>query len=106
MLCAYAWYKLYSQLVKTHKKSLTADDFKFLASSVVLQSLISPPYEKYRNGLGLGLMTESEADKERSVRMAAFLGFSVEEKSVADQVDTDPLSDGDDSAQAVKMSWD
>lgn len=69
----YAWYKLYN-LAKTYNKNLTGGDVQTLAANVVLSALAIPPF-------GAADLARSEAaaeqEKERSMRMANLLGFSV-----------------------------
>ncbi|KAK9917232.1 hypothetical protein WJX75_002153 [Coccomyxa subellipsoidea] len=72
----YAWYKLYN-LAKTYNKNLTGGDVQTLAANVVLSALAIPPF-------GAADLARSEAaaeqEKERSMRMANLLGFSVDAK--------------------------
>ncbi len=56
MLCRYAWYKLFN-LAKTYNKNLSI-----------------PPYEPAESAR---TEAEVELEKDRSVRMATILGFSV-----------------------------
>lgn len=69
----YAWYKLYN-LAKTYNKNLTGTDVQTLAGNVLLSALAIPPF-------GAVDLARSEAaaeqEKERSMRMANLLGFSV-----------------------------
>ena len=73
MMRRYAWYKLYN-LAKTYNKNLTGSDVQTLAGNVLLSALAIPPF-------GAADMARSEAaaeqEKERSMRMANLLGFSV-----------------------------
>lgn len=66
----YAWYKLFN-LSRAFNKNLTAADTQLMATSVVLAALSIPPYESSRSE------NEAELDRERSMRMANILGFSV-----------------------------
>ncbi|CAL8465076.1 g4611 [Coccomyxa elongata] len=72
----YAWYKLYN-LAKTYNKNLTGTDVQTLAGNVLLSALAIPPF-------GAADLARSEAaaeqEKERSMRMANLLGFSVDAK--------------------------
>jgi hypothetical protein len=69
----YAWYKLYT-LARGYNKNLTPSDVQMLASNVLLSALSILPY-------GQADLAQSEADaeqeKERGLRMASLLGFSV-----------------------------
>ncbi len=75
MVCVrrYAWYKLYN-LSKTYNKNLTGGDVQTLAANVLLSAMAIPPF-------GAADLARSEAaaeqEKERSMRMANLLGFSV-----------------------------
>lgn len=73
MSCRYAWYKLYN-LARLYNKNLTPSDVQMLASNVVLAALAILPY-------GPADLAQSEAEaeqeKERGMRMASLLGFSV-----------------------------
>ncbi|EIE20453.1 hypothetical protein COCSUDRAFT_30620 [Coccomyxa subellipsoidea C-169] len=72
----YAWYKLYN-LSKTYNKNLTGGDVQTLAANVLLSAMAIPPF-------GAADLARSEAaaeqEKERSMRMANLLGFSVDAK--------------------------
>ena len=66
-------YKLFN-LARGYNKNLTPTDVSGMASCVLLSALAIPPYDK-----ASGAMTDAqtELEHERSVRMAAILGFSV-----------------------------
>ncbi|KAL3515996.1 hypothetical protein ACH5RR_022898 [Cinchona calisaya] len=72
---AYAWLKLFS-LQKSFNKNLTQKDLQLIASSVVLAALSVPPYD---HGHGTSHM-EQENEKERNLRMANLIGFSLDPK--------------------------
>ncbi|KAK3246629.1 Eukaryotic translation initiation factor 3 subunit A [Cymbomonas tetramitiformis] len=72
---AYAWYKLYN-LSKTYKKDFTSGDLKLMASCVVLSTLSVPPYDRKHGAAHF----ELELEKDRNLRMANLLGFSLDPK--------------------------
>lgn len=72
---AYAWYKLYV-LQKSYNKNLTQKDLQLMASSVLLAAISVTPYD-HRHGAP---HFEIENEKERSLKMASLLGFSLDPK--------------------------
>lgn len=72
---AYAWYKLYN-LQKSYNKNLTQKDLQLMASSVLLATLSVTPYDR-RHGAH---HFELEMEKDRNVRMANLLGFTLDPK--------------------------
>ena len=66
-------YKLFN-LARGYNKNLTPGDVAGMASCVLLSALAIPPYDR-----AAGALTDAQAEleHERSVRMAAILGFSV-----------------------------
>jgi len=70
---AYAWLKLFN-FTKAYNKSMTTDDVKLMASSVVLSTLSIVPYDRQEQHQD---EVQVEQDKERIVRMANILGFAV-----------------------------
>jgi translation initiation factor 3 subunit A len=71
--CRYAWYKLFN-LARGYNKNLTATDVQMMACSVVLAALSIIPYDPADS---FRTEAEAELDKDRSVRMAVILGFTV-----------------------------
>lgn len=78
---AYAWYKLYN-LQKSYNKNLTAKDLQLMASSVVLATLAVPPYDRKHGAPH----SELEIEKDRNIRMANILGFSIDAKKDSREV--------------------
>ncbi|KAF3449639.1 hypothetical protein FNV43_RR10370 [Rhamnella rubrinervis] len=72
---AYAWLKLFS-LQKSFNKNLSQKDLQLIASSVVLAVLSVAPYDHTRNASHL----ELENEKERNLRMANLIGFTLDTK--------------------------
>ncbi|KAL3155895.1 hypothetical protein ABBQ32_012895 [Trebouxia sp. C0010 RCD-2024] len=72
----YAWYKLFN-LSKAYNKGLSQSDVQQMATSVLLAALSILPYEHRDKDR---TEADSELEKERSVRMATILGFSVDTK--------------------------
>jgi translation initiation factor 3 subunit A len=72
---AYAWYKLYN-LQKSYNKNLTQKDLQLMASSVLLATISVLPYDHKHGASHL----ELEMEKDRNVRMASLLGFTLEPK--------------------------
>lgn len=72
----YAWYKLFN-LSKAYNKGLSQSDVQLMATSVLLAALSILPYEHKDKDRS---EADSELEKERSVRMATILGFSVDTK--------------------------
>jgi translation initiation factor 3 subunit A len=72
---AYALWKLYA-LSRSYNKNLTGSDVRQLASGVLLAALAVPPYD----GRAGAAHAELEADKERNLRMATLLGFTLDPK--------------------------
>ncbi|KAI3951597.1 hypothetical protein MKX01_018713 [Papaver californicum] len=72
---AYAWSKLFS-LQKSYNRNLAQKDLQLIASSVVLAALSVTPY-----GRGYGAShLELENEKERNLRMANLIAFSLDPK--------------------------
>jgi translation initiation factor 3 subunit A len=78
---AYAWYKLYN-LQKSYNKNLTQKDLQLMASSVLLATLSVTPYERKHGAHHF----ELEMEKDRNVRMANLLGFTLDPKRDAREV--------------------
>ncbi|KAL2628888.1 hypothetical protein R1flu_013574 [Riccia fluitans] len=72
---AYAWYKLYN-LQKSYNKNLTQKDLQLMASSVLLATLAVTPYDRKHGAHHF----ELEMEKDRNVRMANLLGFTLDPK--------------------------
>ncbi|KAI3987554.1 hypothetical protein MKX01_003240 [Papaver californicum] len=72
---AYAWSKLFS-LQKSYNRNLTQKDLQLIASSVVLAALSVTPYDR---GYGASHL-ELENEKERNLRMANLIAFSLDPK--------------------------
>eukprot|EP00884_Botryococcus_braunii_P006913 jgi/Botrbrau1/16222/Bobra.0066s0008.1 len=72
----YAWYKLFN-LARGYNKNLTPTDVQMMACSVVLAALSILPYDPADSAR---TEAEAELDKDRSVRMAVILGFTVDSK--------------------------
>lgn len=72
---AYAWLKLFS-LQKSFNKNLSQKDLQLIASSVVLAALSVSPYDCSYGASHL----ELENEKERKMRVANLIGFTVEPK--------------------------
>ncbi|KAL5565941.1 hypothetical protein UlMin_029105 [Ulmus minor] len=72
---AYAWLKLFT-LQKSFNKNLSQKDLQLIASSVVLAALSVAPYDQTRGASHL----ELENEKERNLRMANLIGFSLDPK--------------------------
>ncbi|KAI3951766.1 hypothetical protein MKW98_013824 [Papaver atlanticum] len=72
---AYAWSKLFS-LQKSYNRHLTQKDLQLIASSVVLAALSVTPYDR---GYGASHL-ELDNEKERNLRMANLIGFSLDPK--------------------------
>ncbi|KAI5067945.1 hypothetical protein GOP47_0016290 [Adiantum capillus-veneris] len=70
---AYAWFKLYN-LQKSYNKNLTQKDLQLMASSVLLATISVLPYDHKHGASHL----ELEMEKDRNVRMASLLGFTLE----------------------------
>ncbi|EFJ35771.1 hypothetical protein SELMODRAFT_142045 [Selaginella moellendorffii] len=71
----YAWYKLYN-LQKSYNKNLTPKDLQLMASSVLLSTISVQPYDRKHGAHHF----ELEIEKDRNVRMANLLGFSLDPK--------------------------
>lgn len=69
-------YKLFN-LSKAYNKGLSQSDVQMMATSVLLAALSILPYEHKDKDRS---EADSELEKERSVRMATILGFSVDTK--------------------------
>jgi translation initiation factor 3 subunit A len=78
---AYAWYKLYN-LQKSYNKNLTAKDLQLMASSVLLATLAITPYDRKHGAHHF----ELEMEKDRNIRMANLLGFSLDPKKDSREV--------------------
>ncbi|KAM0900272.1 hypothetical protein ACQ4PT_020741 [Festuca glaucescens] len=72
---AYAWLKLFN-LQKSYNKNITQKDLQLLASSVLLAALSVTPYD---NKYGASHL-ELENEKERGLRMANLVNFSLDSK--------------------------
>ncbi|XP_042520473.1 eukaryotic translation initiation factor 3 subunit A-like [Macadamia integrifolia] len=72
---AYAWFKLFT-LQKSYNKNLTQKDLQLIASSVVLAALSVTPYAHTHGASHL----ELENEKDRNLRMASLIGFSLDPK--------------------------
>lgn len=70
---AYAWYKLYN-LSKQYNKNLSQADQQHMACAVLLAALSILPYDQ-KDGYG-----DNVQERDRSARMAAILGFTVDHK--------------------------
>uniref|UniRef100_A0A383WAX7 Eukaryotic translation initiation factor 3 subunit A n=1 Tax=Tetradesmus obliquus TaxID=3088 RepID=A0A383WAX7_TETOB len=74
---AYAWLKLFN-FSRSFNKNLTSSDTQMMATSVVLATLSILPYE--RQLFGRVDEPSHEQEKERTIRMANILGFSVDKR--------------------------
>ena len=74
---AYAWYKLFN-LSKTYNRNLTPEDLKAMASTVLLSAVAIPPYESRTAATPSN--QELDNAKERDVRMATLLGYTLDPK--------------------------
>ncbi|KAK1326232.1 Eukaryotic translation initiation factor 3 subunit A [Acorus calamus] len=72
---AYAWFKLFT-LQKSYNKNLTQKDLQLIASSVLLAALSVTPYDHTHGASHLDL----ENEKERNLKMAGLIGFSLDPK--------------------------
>ncbi|XVF14891.1 hypothetical protein REPUB_Repub09cG0099900 [Reevesia pubescens] len=72
---AYAWFKLFT-LQKNFNKNLSQKDLQLIASSVVLAALSVAPYDRTHGASHM----ELENEKERKIRMANLIGFSLDPK--------------------------
>ena len=72
---AYAWYKLYN-LQKSYNKNLTAKDLQLMASSVLLATLAVTPFDRKHGAHHF----ELEIEKDRNMKMANILGFTIDAK--------------------------
>ncbi|CAO2174403.1 unnamed protein product [Urochloa humidicola] len=72
---AYAWLKLFN-LQKSYNKNLSQKDLQLIASSVLLAALSVAPYDHKYGASHL----ESENEKERNLRMANLVNFSLDSK--------------------------
>ncbi|XP_062191980.1 eukaryotic translation initiation factor 3 subunit A-like [Phragmites australis] len=72
---AYAWLKLFN-LQKSYNKNLSQKDLQLIASSVLLAALSVPPYDQKYGASHL----ETENEKERNLRMANLVNFSLDSK--------------------------
>ncbi|CAM0878856.1 unnamed protein product [Alopecurus aequalis] len=72
---AYAWLKLFN-LQKSYNKNLNQKDLQLLASSVLLAALSVTPYDHKYGASHL----ELENEKERGLRMANLVNFSLDNK--------------------------
>ena len=80
-------YKLFN-LSKAYNKGLSQSDVQLMATSVLLAALSILPYEHKDKDR---TEADSELEKERSVRMATILGFSVDTKRNARSVVASPV---------------
>ncbi|KAF6256090.1 eukaryotic translation initiation factor 3a [Scenedesmus sp. NREL 46B-D3] len=74
---AYAWLKLFN-FSRSYNKNLTGSDTQMMATSVVLATLSIVPYD--RQLFGRVDEPSHEQEKERTIRMANILGFSVDKR--------------------------
>jgi len=72
---AYTWYKLYI-LQKSYNKNLTQKHLQLMASSVLLAAISVLPYDHLHGAHHF----ELENEKQRSLRMASLLAFSLHPK--------------------------
>lgn len=72
---AYAWLKLFN-LQKSYNKNLSQKDLQLIASSVLLAALSVAPYDQKYGASHL----ETENEKERNMRMANLVNFSLDSK--------------------------
>ncbi|CAA6658654.1 unnamed protein product [Spirodela intermedia] len=72
---AYAWLKLFV-LQKSHNKNLSQKDLQLIASSVLLAALSVAPYDSKHGASHM----ELENERERNLRMASLINFSLEPK--------------------------
>ncbi|WVZ72030.1 hypothetical protein U9M48_020550 [Paspalum notatum var. saurae] len=72
---AYAWLKLFN-LQKSYNKNLSQKDLQLIASSVLLAGLAVAPYDQKYGASHL----ETENEKERNMRMANLVNFSLDSK--------------------------
>ena len=75
-------YKLFN-LSKAYNKGLSQSDVQLMATSVLLAALSILPYEHKDKDR---TEADSELEKERSVRLATILGYSVDTKRTARNV--------------------
>lgn len=72
---AYAWLKLFG-LQKSYNKNLAQKDLQLIAASVLLAALSVAPYDHKYGASHL----ELENDKERNLRMAGLINFTLDAK--------------------------
>lgn len=72
---AYAWLKLFT-LQKSYNKNLTQKDLQLIASAVLLAALSVSPFDTLYGASHL----ELENEKERNLRIASLIGFSLDPK--------------------------
>ncbi|XP_064998794.1 eukaryotic translation initiation factor 3 subunit A-like [Musa acuminata AAA Group] len=72
---AYAWFRLFT-LQKSYNKNLSQKDLQLIASSVLLAALSVTPYDQKHGASHL----ELENDKERNLRMASLINFTLDHK--------------------------
>ncbi|XP_072954039.1 eukaryotic translation initiation factor 3 subunit A [Typha angustifolia] len=72
---AYAWFKLFG-LQKSYNKNLSQKDLQLIASSVLLAALSVMPYNHEYGASHL----EHENEKERNLRMAGLINFTLDPK--------------------------
>lgn len=72
---AYAWLKLFT-LQKSYNKNLSQKDIQLIAGSVLLAALSVAPYDHKYGASHL----ELENDKERNLRMAGLINFTLDAK--------------------------
>ncbi|XP_077222344.1 eukaryotic translation initiation factor 3 subunit A-like [Tasmannia lanceolata] len=78
---AYVWFKLFA-LQKSYNKNLNQKDLQLIASSVLLAALAVTPYDHKYGASHL----ELENEKERNLRMASLIGFSLDTKRDSGEV--------------------
>ncbi|KAF8071218.1 TIF3A1 [Scenedesmus sp. PABB004] len=79
----YAWLKLFN-FSRSFNKNLTPADTSMMATSVVLATLAILPYERALFGRTDDISAEQE--RERTLRMAHILGFTVDKRSEAKSI--------------------
>lgn len=78
---AYAWLKLFG-LQKSYNKNLSQKDLQLIASSVLLAAISVVPFDHKYGASHL----ELENQKERNLRMASLINFSLEPKRESREV--------------------
>ncbi|WOL16202.1 eukaryotic translation initiation factor 3 subunit A [Canna indica] len=78
---AYAWFKLFT-LQKSYNKNLSQKELQLIASSVLLAALAVTPYDQNHGASHL----ELENVKERNLRMASLINFTLDPKGESREV--------------------